>query len=582
MKTTLLLVLLAAPAAAQCPPATLSPSDAQAGEQLGRSAAIDGDVAVLGAWKYDRPGGPAFNENGGAVVFERQAGAWNAVARLVHFPTANQGDFLAHAGLSVAVSGERVLVGAPSYSVGQNETGAVFAWKRTASGWVEEPMLAGPDTTFAFGRGLALQGEEALVGDQHGHPPTGGNVANPGRLWRFTRDASGWTFDGSLWAGDMSANARFGEAVAVDGDRLLVGAPAADDSVADCGAAYVFERNGASWVQVAKLLAPVPVSGEEFGAAVALRGDVAVVGASLADAPGGLADSGAVHVFRRVNGAWIATALAWGERAGAQLGCSVAVSATKVLAGARRDALVATDAGAAVVWDLVGGALAQRRDLVSPHASTGDQFGVAAALSEDAALVGAFGEAPAGAGYVFRDGGTDADGDGVPDACETFTGTALCFGDGSGTACPCSNSSATAERAGCRNSFGRGGALTAEGLASVSADSVVLTSAWMPPNVPALFFQGETLVGAGSGALFGDGLRCAGGPTRRLGKPFGDANGVARFGAGVAGTSLVSVAGQIPAPGGTRVYQVWYRNAAAFCTASTFNLTNALVLTWIA
>ncbi|MBL8861098.1 MAG: hypothetical protein JNK02_03720 [Planctomycetes bacterium] len=152
---------------------------------------------------------------------------------------------------------------------------------------------------------------------------------------------------------------------------------------------------------------------------------------------------------------------------------------------------------------------------------------------------------------------------------------AFCFGDGSGAACPCGNTSAASARAGCANSLGAGGVLVATGTASVSADSLVLAGAAMP-NSSALYFQGTAASAAGAGVAFGDGLRCAAGAVIRLGTKQ-NIGGGSQYPA--AGDPPVSVRG-VNAPGDVRTYQVWYRNAAAYCTASTFNLTNGWQLTW--
>jgi len=154
-------------------------------------------------------------------------------------------------------------------------------------------------------------------------------------------------------------------------------------------------------------------------------------------------------------------------------------------------------------------------------------------------------------------------------------GTPMCFGDGSGTACPCGNASAVGAAEGCLSSLGTGGKLVASGSASISNDTLVLQGSGMP-NSSALYFQGTTAQSAGAGSVFGDGLRCAAGSVLRLGTK-NNVSGVSAY--PVVGDLSVSVKGA-NVVGGTRVYQVWYRNAAAFCTVSTFNLTNGYTLTW--
>ncbi|MCY2959035.1 MAG: M36 family metallopeptidase [Planctomycetota bacterium] len=150
-----------------------------------------------------------------------------------------------------------------------------------------------------------------------------------------------------------------------------------------------------------------------------------------------------------------------------------------------------------------------------------------------------------------------------------------CFGDGSGAACPCGNNGAAGQ--GCANSLGHGATLSGSGHAILAADTFVLTGAGMP-NSSALYFQGTTQAGGGSGVTFGDGLRCGTGSIIRLGTKNNMA-GASSYPA--SGDPAISVRGLVPAAGATRNYQVWYRNAASFCTASTFNLSNGVSVSWV-
>jgi hypothetical protein len=152
--------------------------------------------------------------------------------------------------------------------------------------------------------------------------------------------------------------------------------------------------------------------------------------------------------------------------------------------------------------------------------------------------------------------------------------SAYCFGDGSGASCPCGNNGAAGQ--GCDNSLGHGATLVASGHAIVAADTFVLTGTGMP-NSSALYFQGTAQAGGGTGVVFGDGLRCSAGTIIRLGTK-ANVGGASSYPAGA--DLPTSVRGLVPASGGTRNYQVWYRNAAAYCTASTFNLTNGVSVSW--
>lgn len=153
------------------------------------------------------------------------------------------------------------------------------------------------------------------------------------------------------------------------------------------------------------------------------------------------------------------------------------------------------------------------------------------------------------------------------------TATAYCLGDGSGTACPCGNVGSAGS--GCANSTSSAGArLTGSGSIAVSADTFHLLGQGMPPTSPCLYFQGTT--SSGNGVAFGDGLLCLGGTVTRLGIVSNSSAGTSGFPTG----GHLSTLGGVPVAGGLREYQIWYRDAVTFCTASTFNLTNGLLVAW--
>jgi hypothetical protein len=175
----------------------------------------------------------------------------------------------------------------------------------------------------------------------------------------------------------------------------------------------------------------------------------------------------------------------------------------------------------------------------------------------------------------------DENANGVPDECETGA-EALCFGDGSGGACPCGNFGAA--RRGCDNSLAGtgGGRLAASGAALLSADSLVLAASGETGTAWSLFWQAGT---EAAPSPYGDGLDCLAGPKRRLYFRRAEAGSVSVPQAGDASISARSAAlGDPIAPGTSRVYQVLYRDGdAGFCVApqgSTFNTTNASKVLW--
>jgi hypothetical protein len=178
--------------------------------------------------------------------------------------------------------------------------------------------------------------------------------------------------------------------------------------------------------------------------------------------------------------------------------------------------------------------------------------------------------------YDFEQNSTDHDVFGNRFATQTGgTFAATCFGDGSGTACPCGNFGAAGR--GCASSVSASGALldVASGTPSTIVDDVVLRASGLPATATCLFFQGTTIL---AGSVFGDGLQCTGGTVVRLATKTAS-SGVALYPNGGPDASI-STRGLLTTDGGRRGYQVWYRNAATFCTASTFNLTNGLRIDW--
>lgn len=157
------------------------------------------------------------------------------------------------------------------------------------------------------------------------------------------------------------------------------------------------------------------------------------------------------------------------------------------------------------------------------------------------------------------------------------TGTAFCSGDGSGTACPCSNPGFFG--GGCAHSSFPGAILSATGTASLSSDTLQVHCSGLPfdATATALLFQGTAQEVGGAGAVMGSGLRCVGGSIRRLGMK--TLAGTLDWGQPVGDTPL-HTRGQITVAS-TVHYQVWFRdNAFTGCAEPKFNFSNGLSVTW--
>lgn len=256
-------------------------------------------------------------------------------------------------------------------------------------------------------------------------------------------------------------------------------------------------------------------------------------------------------------------------------GTGVLTSSAPYPAGVRLDSLTSGDLDGDGDFDLAASSGSSPRVVVLENAGNGT-FG--------APLSFPTGSVPESIERADVDGDGDLDLAVVTTLPSTFavlsscraSGQAFCVGDGSGTPCPCGNASAPGANAGCTTSLGQGATLRGAGATRLAADGLELRADSMTGPF-ALFFQGTSASNGGAGAPFGDGLRCAGGSLIRLGAEDCVA-GAAHYPG--PGDVPVSVQGAVAAPG-RRYYQAWYRNAAAWCTPATFNLTNGLAVDWI-
>jgi hypothetical protein len=210
------------------------------------------------------------------------------------------------------------------------------------------------------------------------------------------------------FAPDGGPNDSYGYAVSIDGSRAVVGAFLDDAAAADAGSAYVLRRDAqtGAWAQAAKLLSGDAEAEDYFGSAVALGGDIAVVGATGEDAGGDHAGAAYVYRYNPNNGSWEQheKLLASDASADAYFGSSVAVDGDVIVVGAAQDGAY----GAAYVFRLSGGTWVQETKLTPPGAPGHESFGSAVDVRGDVVAVGAPSQASvnlAGSVFVYRHAG---------------------------------------------------------------------------------------------------------------------------------------------------------------------------------
>ncbi len=277
--------------------AKLLASDGAAGDRFGMSAAVSGSTVVVGTqWDDDAGSG-----SGSAYVFAEPAGGWagtlNESAKLL----ASDGGAGDTFGVSVAVSGSTVAVGAYTDDHSASDSGSAYVFVEPAGGWTgilnEDAKLVASDGggTDFFGRSVAVSGSTVAVGAMHNGSSGSGYV--------FEEPVGGWAGilneDAKLLASDGAGMDRFGYSIAVSGSTVVVGAYTEDAAGSDSGSAYVFEEPAGGWAgtlnEDEKLVASDAAAGDAFGWSVAFSGSTVVIGSYHDDDSG--ADSGSAYVF---------------------------------------------------------------------------------------------------------------------------------------------------------------------------------------------------------------------------------------------------------------------------------------------
>jgi len=285
----------------------------------------------------------------------------------------------------------------------------VFAPTRTAPlsplAWPEQKVIASNGQPHdAFGQAIAISGTTALIGAVDVN-------SWEGAIYVFTQSGGVWTEGQEFMADDGVPNDRatFGTAIMIDGDTAVIGALGATvDGHANAGAAYVFKETGGTWSQVAKLVASDPADNNYFGQAAAIAGENIVVGAYGATVDGNVLQ-GAAYVYSNIGGTWtfVKKIVADDAVGGEFFGRSVAMSGTRALVGAPYASVDGTAArGAVYMFDGSTSDWTQSGKVVADAGDPGDAFGFSLAATPSHMVVGANGSNGAkGGGFVFGDDG---------------------------------------------------------------------------------------------------------------------------------------------------------------------------------
>lgn len=351
--------------------ATIALPDALRRDLVGQAVAASDELVIVGAPGADR----VADGTGLVMVLRRDGDAWHPGTVI----TDEAAGVAASFGAAVATNGTTLLVGAPRDLA---DRGASYLYEHDGNGWNRVARLELPDGAAFdfFGSAVAIDGDTALIGAP-GHDAV---AIDAGAAVLYRRGEEGWQEQARLRPGELEEGSRFGAAVALTGDLAVVAAPDGGTG----GVVHLFERRDGAWVSAGRLAPDELVEGDAFGGAVATDGSSVVVGARFATIEHD--QQGVAYLFERHDEGWRQTARWSAEDAGRRdaFGYSVAVRGDLALIGAPRHDAGGDDAGAVFAYRRDGDVWTSAGTLARATPDVYDEFGSALAMNQRTVFVG--------------------------------------------------------------------------------------------------------------------------------------------------------------------------------------------------
>ena len=312
---------------------------------------------------------------------------------------ASDGQAFDRFGLSVAITDYVLVIGSPYNDENGYASGAAYVYRYNGSAWIEEQKLLASDGSINdfFGYAVAIDGNRILIGS-YGNDNRNGQ--NAGAVYLYHYDGLIWHEEAKLLASDGAEDDVFGWAVAIQ-DAVLIGAPYDDDNGDNSGSAYIFRHIDDKWVEETKLLASDGKSGDEFGCAVDIDNDRCIIGA--AQHYGGR--KGAAYIFYYAGLVWVEEQKLLnlhGEK-GNNFGRAVAISDNRVIIGEPRNNMNGNDSGVAFLYFFNGANWVKEQMLLASDGNSGDEFGGSVAIDNEIVVIGStqYQGCGKGAAYVY-------------------------------------------------------------------------------------------------------------------------------------------------------------------------------------
>jgi hypothetical protein len=225
-------------------------------------------------------------------------------------------------------------------------------------------------------------------------------------VYVFRNNGDAWQYEDKIVSPEPQTGDNFGRALAIQGNLLVVTARKEKLTDKDVGAAYVFANKSGDWIFKTKITAGDPIPSAYFGQSVAIQGDVIAIGARNTDPN----SAGGFYLFRQKGGQWIEVAKVTPPDGNAedQTGFAIAIAGDTIIVTARRaDPAGMINAGVAYVYTMKGDSVSLVTTLTQNDPDEGDEFGQSVAFAGSVLAVGAWkddidGNADQGSIYLFR------------------------------------------------------------------------------------------------------------------------------------------------------------------------------------
>jgi hypothetical protein len=249
--------------------ATLLASNGTSSDNFGGSITISGNTAIIGAGDSPATDDPF---PGTAYIFTYDGVQWTEQAQLM-----GDNDGEDNFGGATAFDGKKILIGSPYAYINAIWDGSAYSYTYDGLTPIFEHKftLSDSEDYDQFGIGVAISGDTAVIGARRSY-----SSSKAGSAYVYQWNGTAWTQQAELTADDGSLRNYFGSTVAIQDNRIYVGAPS--DGNVNGGAVYVFTFDGISWQQQAKLTG-FEGTFDGFGYALAVQAGTLVVGAPNTD-----------------------------------------------------------------------------------------------------------------------------------------------------------------------------------------------------------------------------------------------------------------------------------------------------------